>query len=251
MLQLEQPATLKLGHVGSIEGSISCDNDAKAVGNIRLRLMPNLRNYDPRRNAIVTYSAQDVTKEDGSFCFEDVPAGQYQVAAELPSASPHYCDGGETIEVKPGETAAASLQLKPATIVKGTIVDQKTGEGIAGVRVSIYFQDGQRIPGAASPAPSDAKGEFAIRTRPGKGFLQIYQVPDQYLAPSPRQPQTVEIKGDMTLDPIRLERANALEGIVVNKAGKPVANAEIRYTDTEMGLSLQDVLHSDAAGKFA
>ena len=41
-----------------------------------------------------------------------------------------------------------------------------------------------------------------------------------------------------------------LEGIVVDKAGKPVADAEIRSTDTDYGLSLHEIIRSDAAGKF-
>jgi len=51
--------------------------------------------------------------------------------------------------------------------------------------------------------------------------------------------------------PTEREHADTLNGIVVDESGKPVADAEIRYTDFETFRTLHDIRRSDSAGKFS
>ena len=146
---------------------------------------------------MITYYADGVTQKDGDFRFEEVPSGQYNVNPELADSSAYYYDGKDSIEVKSGETAQVSLELKPAVKLQGKVVDQQSGQGVAGVRVNLYFNDQRGPAGRQNTATTDAAGAFTIYTRPGKAQVNIWQIPEQYTnLSSSRQVQNVEIKED-------------------------------------------------------
>lgn len=146
------------------------------------------------------------------------------------------------------------LQLKPAMKVRGKVVDAQTGTGVPGVRVNLYYQNQRGRGGMPEPVTTDKNGEFVLFGRPGKATVQIWQIPDQYLNPAGvRQQQTVDVKADMTLEPVRLQRARTIEGIVVDTSGKPVAGARIYCRSLNMSdtyFANRDV-HSDREGKFS
>ncbi len=250
---LDKPANLKLNRVGAIRGAVTCEKDPKTVAGLKLRLLGGgMRTYSSRAvDPLVSYSAEGTTQKDGAFYFDNVPAGQYHVMPELPAAAPYYSEGLRLMEVRPGETATLSLAIKPAVAVRGKVLDQQTGQGVAGVQVSLAHRMDSGGGGDYKSATTSADGTFTLFARPGKANVYFQQVPDQYANPSnSRQNKVIDIQNETTLDPIRLERVNVLEGVVVDTSGKPVAGAEIRCTDTEYGFSLQEVFHSDAAGKF-
>jgi protocatechuate 3,4-dioxygenase beta subunit len=254
MWKVEKPATLQLASAGAIQGSVTCPKDPGATAAVKLRLQQKF-DYESSRNAdsMVTYYADGVTQKDGAFSFDEVPPSQYNVNPELADSSAYYYDGKDSIEVKPSETAHVSLELKPAVKLQGKVVDQQTGQGVAGVRVNINFSDGRGPAGRQNLATTDAAGAFTIYTRPGKAQVNVWQIPEQYTNPSSsRQMQTVEIKEDTVMEPIQLARASVLEGIVADKSGNPVADAEIHYCslDSSSSVSRERNLRSDAAGKF-
>ena len=177
--KLDKPANLQLGRVGSIQGSVACAQNPKAAAEIKLQLEPDWRSRGARdsRCRLSIYRAEGATKKDGSFQFGNVPPGNYVVRPELPETSPYYSESAGAVEVKSGETATVSLTLKPAVKLQGKVVDQQTGEGVPGVRVSLYFQDNSGNGGRDNPARTDAQGAFTLYTRPGKATMQIYQFP--------------------------------------------------------------------------
>ena len=96
-------------------------------------------------------------------------------------------------------------------------------------------------------------GAFTVYSRPGKAMVNVWQFADKYVGPALGRPsQTIDISKDVTLEPIRLEWSSPFEGIVVDKSGKPVADAEIRYNSLDMisSLPMDANVRSDAAGKF-
>ncbi len=249
---LDRPATFQLGRVGGIRGSLACPPDPKAVAKIKLTLQTD---FPPRRirsdESLLRYTADGITGTDGSFRFADVPPGKYNVLPSLPDASPYYSDDTEPIEVKPGETALASISLKRAAKLQGKIVDAATGAGVPGVQVMLYFNEPRRRSDTTKSATTAANGMFTLYSRPGTAFLQLWPIPDQYINPSGGR-QTIEVKADATLPPIRLERAKGLEGVVVDKSGKPVAGAKIVCTSLSMNdyFSPDRDLRTDRNGKF-
>ncbi len=249
---VEKPVVVQLGRAGNIRGSITCLQDPDAAADIKLALNAKIEPQTAMdADMFISYLTGGVTQQDGGFQFADVPPGQYEVIPQLPETSPYFCESGGPIAVKSDETAAVSLALKPAVKLQGKVVDQETGEGVAGVHVSLYFNDARDAGGRSNSATTDQAGAFTIYTRQGKAIVNFWQIPDQYLNPSdPRQQRTVDLKEDTVMDPIRLTRASGLEGIVVDTAGNPVADAEIRFMDPQGMLSPHEIIRSDAAGKF-
>ncbi|MGD0518901.1 MAG: carboxypeptidase regulatory-like domain-containing protein [Thermoguttaceae bacterium] len=254
MWNVQKPPTFQIAPVGAVRGAVTCSKDNGAAAGVKLRLQ---QGADGERyieaDSMVTYFAEGESQKDGAFDFDQVPPGKYSVNIELADDSAYYYDGKGLVEVKSGETANVSLELKPAVKLQGKVVDQKTGEGLAGVRVNLYFNDSRGQAGRQNTATTDAAGAFTIYTRPGKAQVNVWQIPEQYVNPSSsRQMPIVEIKEkeDTTMEPIQLARASVLEGIVVDKSGNPVADAEVRYTDTRDYDSLHEIIRSDAAGKF-
>lgn len=250
--KVEKSPTIQLGRVGSVQGSLACRRDPKAAAGVKLELeVDHQFQRVIEADQYIFYYANGETKQDGSFEFKNVPPGKYFVKPNLSETSPYYCEDANSVEVKSGEAANASLVLKQALKLQGKVVDRQTGEGVPGVCVMLYFDNPTGRRGNMKPATTDAKGAFTLYSPPGKGCMNLWQIPDRFLNPAAgRQQQNVEVKEDATLEPVRLERAKTLEGIVVDKSGKPVADAEIRCTDSDFSSSLQDVFHSDAAGKF-
>jgi protocatechuate 3,4-dioxygenase beta subunit len=251
--KLDAPMTLQLGRVGGIQGAVTCQHDPKAAAEIKLRLSTEWSARKVREEAsYLYYSADAVTKKDGSFRFENVPPGKYSVLPELFDTPMYYSDDGGPTEVRPGETAHASIALKQAARLKGRVIDRKTGAGVPGVNLMLSFDDGRGRRDGTKTATSDANGAFTIYSRPCKGSLQIWQIPPEYLNLSGQQ-QTIEVKEDATLEPIRLNRANALDGIVVDRAGKPVEGAKIcckSVSRDDSYFSDRDV-RTDRNGKFS
>ncbi len=250
--KLDKSANIQLGRVGSVQGTVRCDQNPKAVAEIGLQLEPDWQSRRTRGDEVVLfYRAAGVTNSNGAFQFRNVPPGKYVVKPELADTSPYYNESSDPIELKSKETATVSLALKPAVKLQGKVVDQETGAGVPGVRVWLYFQDGKGTGGRDNPTITDREGAFTLYARPGRANLQVYQFPDQYIDPSAgRQQRTIEVQKDATLEPIRLQRASVLEGFVVDKAGKPVPDAEIRFTDTDYSASPQEIFRTDAAGRF-
>jgi protocatechuate 3,4-dioxygenase beta subunit len=245
--------TLTLKPVGEIHGKLVGAKEAKSAAGVRVQLQEKMDD-SPRRESEsrVSYFLEKTTREDGTFRFEQVPRGDYRVLPQLPKDTPYYVEKVESVAVKAGETATVSLTLLPAIKLQGKVIDSQTGKGIADAHVYLNFQDENSRWLGENSAISNAEGAFSLRTRPGKAFVNVYQFPDEYVNPSSsRQSQAIIIKEDLTIEPIRLERASVLAGIVVNKAGNPVADAEIRYTDQDFSTSLHNPSRSDAAGKFA
>ena len=228
-LPLGRPATVKLARVGCVHGAIAGAKDPKAVDRIKLQLFTDVMpGFSPRETAVRSYYvANGSAKKGGAFRFENVPAGRYRIGTELDHVP---------------------LLLRQPRGVRGETGRDGHGfpdaqAGHEGARHSGRCRDRQRTsrrPGVAllprqpncgidAQPGGDRRpeGAFTLHTRPGRASLQVYQFPDGYVGPSIRQPQAVEVNGDMTLAPIRLERAKALEGIVVDKSGKPVADAKI------------------------
>jgi protocatechuate 3,4-dioxygenase beta subunit len=248
--KLDRPATLQLGRVGRIQGTVVCRHDPKAVAEIKLKLETDFSSQPREDGSYVRYSSEGAANRDGSFQFENVPPGKYIVLPKLSVTPPCYSQDGGPIEVKSSEIARVSVAVRPALKLQGKVVDQETGAGVPEVHVMLYFNDPRGRGDDGKSATTDAKGEFTLYSRPGKGFLQLWPIPDPYINPS-RQ-QSVEVKDDAMLEPIRLERAKGLEGIVVDKSGKPVAGAKICCTSLSMDDSFypdRDI-HTDRNGKF-
>jgi RNA polymerase sigma factor (sigma-70 family) len=140
---------------------------------------------------------------------------------------------------------------QPATeVVRGRVVDRDTGAGVAGVELWVM----QALEGGAvslsAQVVTDADGRYTARVRPGKVTVQVMASPDSHLRPSEMLPVTA-VPGDTEYETIRLRRAAAVEGAVVDDRGRAVPRASV-WTVQPRGMMLPSgtAWAGDREGRF-
>jgi|GEM_PF-1759362 len=150
---------IHLSSYGRIEGKVISDKPA----GLELRLQSD-RNMDGQ---VVYLDASATTIEDGSFAFDHVPAGDYQVyrvqRANAPDGSSmQMYVQGVPVTVAVGKASTISLGFKGRTVT-GHALD-KSGTPIAGVEIRGFSQlDGSNV---NLTAQTDAAGAFEIHDVP-------------------------------------------------------------------------------------
>ncbi|MBN1908314.1 MAG: carboxypeptidase regulatory-like domain-containing protein, partial [Pirellulales bacterium] len=249
---LKRPMTVALARPGNVRGSVTCEQDPGAVAGIKIR-MHSAPERGEQADWLVYSLAKGVTGKDGSFRFTGVSPGTCTFEPMFPDTFHYYVENPRPTKVKTGETTRVSLTLKPTVKLQGKVVEEKTGKGIKNVHVYIYFQDEKGSGGRTSQATTDAQGAFTLHVRPGKAQLNTWH----HAGPNVQSPWessriAIDVEKDVTLPPIRLKKLKSLEGLVVDKLGKPVAGAKIFGTSLNMGDSFypgRDII-SDKDGKF-
>lgn len=98
---------------------------------------------------------------DGSYSFEDVPPGGYELSAALTHfyANPHH----QSISIVPGGCALRHLELKPDTRLTGVAVD-RDGTPVPDAEVQLLRRDpqGEWADDAAHATTTDSTGQFVF-----------------------------------------------------------------------------------------
>ena len=76
-------------------------------------------------------------------------------------------------------------------------------------------------------AKTDAEGRYTIGTRPGPLQVSLSSVPKTYLGLRSSLRPTLDVQADRAWPDLKLDPAIALDGIVVDAAGQPVAGAAV------------------------
>ncbi|MBV8069754.1 MAG: carboxypeptidase regulatory-like domain-containing protein [Acidobacteriaceae bacterium] len=152
---------------GTVDGRVMNAQTGEPISGASVHLYPQI--VQGRSS-----SALDaVSGADGSFRFENVPAGSYFVVANAPS----FTDSGRTqvVRLRSGEQLSnMAVQLHPLAKVTGKVVDEN-GAPMPGVQVSVYSTYDWRGhpqlrlgPGATT----DKEGRFQLtKINPGHYFL--------------------------------------------------------------------------------
>ena len=255
---LDAPVTIDLGRAGSIKGSVACAEEPAAVAGIKVRIWRRTPSPEQRDKGFVIHFQREIESgRDGSLSLAEVPPGTYAMMLVLDGKLAFCADLPDALEVKPGQAAAFSLPLHRAPLVRGKVVDAQTGSGLKDVDVLVSRSGRDDRQAFHAIVHTDAEGGFQVYAPPGTISQQVaLRIPDGYLRPSVAGGLvSAYVTKDTTLPPIRLERAEALEGVVVDEAGKPVAGAEVIPFSGELRPrnlpGSDDRGKSDAAGKFS
>jgi protocatechuate 3,4-dioxygenase beta subunit len=265
---LAKPFALRLQRAGSVSGRFVFPADQAAVGSLAPSLyqapeVPSPRSSQ-RPDFHLSYYGRATVARDGSFRFDGVPPGKYALAVTPGEGSPYYTQSRHTeppkpFEVKPGQDVRGlTIELKRGILVSGKIVDGESGVGVAGVE--LYFNPTERRSAQFSgphSAETDAQGRYRIYLSAGKYQINInfYQLREDYLQPSPRDPQReVEVAGETIVPPIPLKRAAVIAGLVVDESGAPVPGVEVLPLTTNFNFFFMNQQRgpakSDSHGKF-
>lgn len=160
-------------------------------------------------------TAYTSTEEEGRFVLNLSEPGLHRLKARAPGF----------LETEWREVQAPSrdvrLVMRRGASVEGTVVST-SGAPLAGLSVSLW-EDGQDS--ATSEIISDAEGRFILRgLSPGRYSLRAHRT----RGGPPRAQLPVVLQGAETKTvTLRLEPGLSLSGLVVDEAGKPVADADV------------------------
>ncbi len=116
-------------------------------------------------------------------------------------------------------------------MITGRVVDARTGQGVAGIRLQSSCRElGSNL--VVGEATTDAEGRYKIAARPGRTLIEPVQVPKTHLALDYGEAPVQEVKADQAWPDLKLLPATALDGLVVNESGRPVAGAEVYLRGT-------------------
>ncbi len=79
-------------------------------------------------------------------------------------------------------------------------------------------------------AQTGAEGRYKIEARPGKVQVRPNALPKTYLGLPPQECPVLDVTADRTWPDLKLRRATALDGVVVDAAGQPVVGAQVIAT---------------------
>jgi hypothetical protein len=172
---------------------------------------------------------------DGGFRIERLPARQWHLYVQHPGVTPHA--GTVTISQPPAATRF-DLELKPAPIVRGRVLDP-AGRPVAGVTVRFTAETGSSFHYPNPRTRTDRRGYFEIgQAAVGKGWLEAY-TPDGRMAADQIDVAAGESVHNLALVPANDPGTVRLR--VIGNHGHPLAGAWIGYGPE---------VRTDAAGRW-
>lgn len=193
------------------------------------------------------YGVAFETKTDalGRYSLADVPAGAgYQVRVQAPGYAPALA---ALDPVPAGGTATGRVTLAPyAGTIDGRVVDEVTGQAVAGARVLVERSD----LGVVATAATSQGGLFAAGVPAGAAFRVVVTAPG-YLPLQAGQVQLDNLgKASLTGEKqLKLSPAAAtLSGRVLDEDGQPVAGLPVLLE--QEGVGLVDQTQTTADGSF-
>ena len=74
---------------------------------------------------------------------------------------------------------------------------------------------------------TDARGRYTVHVAPGKAVIQPTSMPKSHLGLNYESLPQLDVSADRDWPDLKLKRAVAIDGVVVDSAGKPVEGAEV------------------------
>jgi hypothetical protein len=168
----------------------------------------------------VSETISATTGADGSYTLQNVPEA-YQIAVTAPDYAEARADVNRVV--------SQELALRPS-VVRGTVTDTYTGDGIAGVTVKA---------GEATATTGD-DGSYELRDVPENAEIEFAAAGYDSVTQPVAQTTTL----DATLRP------NVISGTIVDsESGKPLAEATVIATPTITGTALA-MTRTDADGTY-
>jgi hypothetical protein len=176
---------------------------------------------------------------DGTFTFDDLPEGRYQLFAYKGALAARAV---RVNRLGTGPFAPIELRLEPASIVVGRIVDKDEGTGLVGAIELRPSGDDQ----APRYARSGDDGVFRIEGVPNGRWIADAFSPG-YLSPG-----GVELEAGRGVPELALAKGGVVEGKVVDGEGAPIEGATVRAIGAgEKGVETSELVEMDQLRRFS
>ncbi len=226
----QRPAAIVLDrHPGRIEGTFKPPGGRGLSGRLTLALRsrPLPRDHRDDRTSWLIVNRTETADAQGHFRFNDVPAGNYRLEPAFGPGTPFAAEPVEKVEVRSDAVARVEVPLREHVRIHGRVVDARTGRGIPRVGVRSGAVNSQTSVHPADQAETDADGRYALGAPTGRVEISLNPVPTTYLEPRASQNLRLDVTGARAWPDVKLEPAVAVEGVVVDADGKPVAGARV------------------------
>ncbi len=208
------------GRPGAIQGAVR-DGSGEPLTDVQVELRPA--------------AGRTTVFPDGTFRIEDVPPGQYGVAAR---ALDRIEALSGPVEVRSGRTETAEIMLARGYALAGRVTDLDTGFGIAGASVLLQ---------GFGEAFTDPEGSFRFGSAQPLDALRSVVVShpdyDRQELLHHREPDLSRLKFVLSRGPV------TIHGRVVDRRGGAVPSARVRLLQTPF-LHLRRTMMADAGGTF-
>jgi RNA polymerase sigma factor (sigma-70 family) len=229
-----QPGTVSLDRRrGRINGRLRPTDGRGFAGSMRVfvRYDGPLRVAKPGPVRLEYHDGVEVDK-DGSFRFDGLPPGRYEVGSWAQDKALFVAKGVLAVEVSPNGTATAEVPVERLIALTGRVVDAETGKGIPDIPVVSYRLNNMYLEDMRS-ANTAADGRLSVPAQAGTVSLQVHGLQSTpYLTPTAAEYPNFEAFADRAVPDIKLTHAATLDGIVLDEVGHPVPSAEISFLFT-------------------
>ena len=223
------PVSITLdGRVGRIRGRVIVPADRGERGAIPLSVRRTVADEERKEaNPGWFYFKTIAVGDDGTFRFDDLPPGRYQIELGFDADSPYRAEPLKDIEVGPGaEVAGLEVPLRALLTVRGRVVDAEDGRGIAHVAIEAYLDERQSLMHQGR-TETDAEGRYEVHVSPGTVLIEPSVAAKDHLPLDHDECPRHVVKADRDWPDLKLPRAGSLSGIAVDAEGKPVDGAEV------------------------
>lgn len=202
---------LELKTPGRAEVRVSCPDRPESTAGLQVQVWGNNRG--------LTYFSRLKTDDRGHVALDELQPGTYSVVVAMPASSPWQTRGAVNIQVSSGAAAQAELRLENAMLVGGRVLDNDTGEPVAGA--AVWSAASAMAPPSVT---TDAQGRYSLYLLPGEA--QIFAGSMDYDGPPPSVTMVVSAQARSAPD-LKVQRGLTVEGMVVDQEGRPVVGATI------------------------
>jgi len=174
------------------------------------------------------------TDDQGRFRFDQIPAGataDFWVEASGRACCWTYWSGGwsnlEGGQFRAGRTDIR-ITLKPEAVIRGRVIDEDSGKGVAGVRLLARPNVGYANYSCVEPVTSGPEGAFAYRGLPADDYSLQVAAPQDRTAEWAGKDVEVTVAAGQTVDVnVPVGKGGIIEVTAEDaRTGKPIENAK-------------------------
>jgi hypothetical protein len=168
-----------------------------------------------------------VTRTDaaGRFAFNGLYQGTINIyASENEADLPWTYRAAQDVELKPGWTKAAIIELIRGVEVEGRVLSAATGEPVKGAQLGVYGPFRPHSGAATLGATTDSQGRFRYRLPPGETYFYVMGHPPGHADKTVVIPEGVE---RFEVPPIVPGYMLVVGGRILDATGSPVAGATV------------------------